>query len=94
MSHLLTTFDIVKSITKALKAALPDAKVYILGSNPSEEIKALETERLRIIGFVTDEELEPKGYIPYRSVTVTCPEGSYAHRYCMEKGIPVVFRGT
>ena len=43
---------------------------------------------------MTDEELEPKGYIPYRSVTVTCPEGSYAHRYCLKKGIPVVLRGT
>ena len=43
---------------------------------------------------MTDEDPEPKGYIPYRSVTVTCPEGSYAHRYCLEKGIPVVPRGT
>ena len=41
---------------------------------------------------MTDEDLEYRGYIPYRSVTVTCPENSCAHRYCMEKGIPVVLQ--
>ena len=43
---------------------------------------------------MTDEELAPQGYIPYRAFTVICPENSYAHRYCMEKGIPVVLQGT
>ena len=37
---------------------IPDVKVNILGSNPPEEIKALGTEQFRIVGFVTDEELE------------------------------------
>lgn len=37
---------------------LPELTVYILGSNPPDEVKTLESEHLRIMGFVTDEELE------------------------------------
>lgn len=35
----------------------PDLVVHILGSNPPEEITALQTKNLRIEGFVTDEQL-------------------------------------
>lgn len=44
-------------ILPKLVAEEPNIKIYILGSNPPKEIKALENENLLIKGFVTDEEL-------------------------------------
>ena len=36
----------------------PQMKFYIVGSNPSEQIKALHSERVIVTGFISDEELE------------------------------------
>ena len=58
--------------------------VFSLSPPPIDEQILLED--------MTDEDLAPREYIPYRSVTVTCPADSYAHRYCAEKGIPVVLQ--
>lgn len=49
---------LAEEVMPHLTELLPDLVVYILGSHPPEEIKALESAHLRIKGFVTDEELE------------------------------------
>lgn len=49
---------LANEIMHALVKKLPDIRVYILGSNPPEEVKQLATENLLIKGFVTDEELQ------------------------------------
>ena len=49
---------LANEIMPALVKKLPDIRVYILGSNPPEEVKQLATENLLIKGFVTDEELQ------------------------------------
>ena len=48
-------------------------------------------EELEQILFEDEDMMDKKAteYIPFRSVTVICPENSYAHRYCLGKGIPV-----
>lgn len=38
--------------------ALPECKVTIIGSKPTEKIRALASERVTVTGFVSDEELE------------------------------------
>lgn len=49
---------LVKGIMPTLVKLLPDIKIYILGSNPPDEIKKLESDNLKVAGFVTDEELK------------------------------------
>ena len=49
---------LAKEIMPRLSAALPGLVVHILGSNPPKEVTDLQTENLRIEGFVTDERLE------------------------------------
>ena len=49
---------LANEIMPALVKKLPDIRVYILGSNPPEEVEQLATENLLIKGFVTDEELQ------------------------------------
>ena len=44
-------------IMPQLTCLLPDVVVYIIGSNPPKEILDLGTDRLKIVGFVSDEEL-------------------------------------
>lgn len=49
---------LAKEIMPRLSASLPGLVVHILGSNPPKEVTDLQTENLRIEGFVTDERLE------------------------------------
>lgn len=49
---------LAKEIMPRLLELLPDICVYILGSNPPEEIIELNNAHLQIKGFVTDQELE------------------------------------
>lgn len=42
--------------------ALPDCSVTIIGSKPTEKIKALASERVKVTGFISDEELEEYYY--------------------------------
>ena len=49
---------LAKEIMPRLNASLPGLVVHILGSNPPKEVTDLQTENLRIEGFVTDERLE------------------------------------
>lgn len=54
MSDLLTTFDIVKSISKALKAAFPEAKIY------GEEVKqGLKPPTFTIFSMNTEQQTYP-----------------------------------
>ena len=41
-----------------VKKSLPDLKIYILGSNPPDSIKQLNSSDFVVKGFVTDDELE------------------------------------
>lgn len=49
---------LAQEIMPELKKLLPSTKVYVLGSNPPEEVAALEDTDIRIVGFVTNEQLE------------------------------------
>lgn len=49
---------LAKEIMPRLNTSLPGLVVHILGSNPPKEVTDLQTENLRIEGFVTDERLE------------------------------------
>jgi glycosyltransferase involved in cell wall biosynthesis len=42
----------------AVWAAQPGLHVYLVGSNPSPEVKALAADKVTVTGFVTDAELE------------------------------------
>lgn len=48
---------LANEIMPRLLQLLPDVFVYILGSNPPEEVKKLNSEHLKIMGFVSDQEL-------------------------------------
>ena len=49
---------LANEIMPRLLELLPDICVYILGSNPPEEVKKLNSTHLQIKGFVSDQELE------------------------------------
>jgi len=49
---------LAQEVMPHLEKLIPDIVVHILGSNPPEEVTQLETEHLRMEGFVTDEQLE------------------------------------
>ena len=48
----------VKKILPIVKKKLPDLKTYIIGSKPTDEVKALASDSVIVTGFVTDEQLE------------------------------------
>ena len=47
-----------KEIWPRVKATISDIKLYLVGSNPPEQIKDLSEESVVVTGFVTDEELD------------------------------------
>ncbi len=47
-----------QEIVPILAEKQPDVRIHVLGSNPPDELKALESEHLILEGFVSDEELE------------------------------------
>ncbi len=49
---------IAEEILPELVQLVPDIKVHVIGSHPTEELKALESEHFLLEGFVSDEELE------------------------------------
>lgn len=49
---------LAEEIMPHLVQLLPDVTVHILGSNPPEDVKRLESPHLKIEGFVTDAQLE------------------------------------
>ncbi len=48
----------VKKIFPIVKKSIPDLKVYLIGSSPTEEIKALNSDDVIVTGYVTDERLK------------------------------------
>jgi GT2 family glycosyltransferase len=59
----------IENILPAIKEAMPDIKLYIVGSNPPEDLKSQQSQDLIITGYVSDEELE-KYYNQCRIVVV------------------------
>lgn len=47
----------VTEILPKIHAHYPDTIAYLIGSNPSDEVKALAGERVLVTGYVTDEQL-------------------------------------
>lgn len=48
----------INSIFPTIKESLPDIKLYIVGSNPPDDLNKLQSESIVITGYVSDEELE------------------------------------
>jgi O-antigen biosynthesis protein len=47
----------VKEILPEIVDRIGDVEVYLIGSNPSDEVKALASEKIIVTGYVTDEQL-------------------------------------
>ncbi|MDR7088691.1 glycosyltransferase [Cellvibrio fibrivorans] len=47
----------VKEILPEIKSRIEDVEVYLIGSNPSDEVKALASDKVIVTGYVTDEQL-------------------------------------
>ncbi|HEY0891601.1 MAG TPA: glycosyltransferase [Cellvibrio sp.] len=47
----------VSDILPEIKKTIDDVKVYLIGSNPSDEVKALASDNIIVTGYVTDEQL-------------------------------------
>lgn len=47
----------VHKVWPAVRKKFPDMKIYIIGSKPSDEVKALASDSVIVTGYVTDEEL-------------------------------------
>jgi O-antigen biosynthesis protein len=47
----------VKEILPEIKSRVGDVEVYLIGSNPSDEVKALASDKVIVTGYVTDEQL-------------------------------------
>ncbi|MOA22497.1 Glycosyl transferases group 1 [compost metagenome] len=62
-------------VFQTIKQHVPDMKLYIVGSNPPEDLKAKAADDIIVTGFVTDEELE-KHYNISRLVIVPLRYGA------------------
>ena len=83
---------LAEEILPKLMELLPGVQIHILGSNPPQEIKALESDVLHIAGFVTDEELA-EYYSTCRLVIVPLRYGAGIKGKVVEAmryGMPVV----
>ena len=60
----------VKEIFPKIKKRIPDIKIYLVGSKPTNEILSLQSDDVIVTGFVTDEELEN---IYAKAKLVVCP---------------------
>ncbi len=47
----------VTKIFPLVRSKIPEAKLYVVGSNPTDEVKGLASESIIITGFVSDEQL-------------------------------------
>jgi GT2 family glycosyltransferase/predicted nucleic acid-binding Zn-ribbon protein len=47
----------VKNVLPLVQTQIPDISLYLVGSNPSQEIKSLANSRIIVTGFVSDDEL-------------------------------------
>lgn len=61
---------LVRDILPLLRAERPDLRLALVGSNPTDEVRALAGDDVEVTGFVTDEELGRR----YRAArVVVCP---------------------
>ncbi|MGP1488210.1 MAG: glycosyltransferase [Peptoanaerobacter stomatis] len=70
----------------------PKIKLNIVGSNPTQDIKDLNSENINVVGYVSDEELE-KFYLETRIVVVPLRYGAGIKGKVIEamtKGVPIV----
>lgn len=87
---------LAQEIMPHLTKMMPDVVIHILGSNPPEELTALQTENLRMEGFVTDEQLADY----YRNCRMTIVPLRYGAGIkgkvieAMRYGMPVVTTGV
>ncbi|MHB1696715.1 MAG: glycosyltransferase [bacterium] len=58
----------VKDIFPLIKSVLADIRLFLVGSNPTEKIKSLESSDIIITGYVTDEKLD--GYYSNARIAV------------------------
>ena len=81
-----------EEVAPLLKTELPEIKVNILGSNPPEGILALESDQIKVVGFVTEEELQ-RYYTSCRIAIVPLRYGAGIKGKVVEAmcyGLPVV----
>ncbi|MNI61754.1 Glycosyl transferases group 1 [compost metagenome] len=48
----------VEHVFPQILSKYPEIKFYIVGSNPTDDIKTLQSRNIEVVGYVTDEELE------------------------------------
>lgn len=48
----------MNEVWQKVSAAIPDCRLIIIGSKPTDQIKALQSDKVVVTGFVSDEELE------------------------------------
>lgn len=81
-----------KKIFPVILKSLPDVKFYVVGSNPSDEVKELASSNIVVTGYVTEEELESI-YAKTRVVVVPLRFGAGVKGKVIEAmrfGVPVV----
>ena len=82
----------LKEVFPKVQKAIPDINFYIMGSNPTDNVKAMASEHVKILGFVTDEELAER-YNSCRISVVPLRVGAGIKGKVIEAmkfGIPVV----
>ncbi|RNI29234.1 glycosyltransferase [Rufibacter latericius] len=81
-----------KEVWPSIKKEIPEAKFIIIGSNPIEQIKELNSPEILVKGFVSDEELE-RAYQEARMVVVPLRYGAGVKGKLVEAmhfGVPLV----
>ena len=86
----------VKDIFPIIKYNLPDVRLFLVGSNPTEKVKELESDDIIVTGYVTDEKLDEfynnarVAVVPLRFGAGVKSKVTEALRY----GIPLVTTST
>jgi glycosyltransferase involved in cell wall biosynthesis len=82
----------IENVLPVIHTQMPDITLYLVGSNPSEEIKALASSQIIVTGFVTDEELA-RHYASARVVVAPLRFGAGVKGKVVEAmrfGVPIV----
>ena len=82
----------VDKILPAVSQARPGIRLHIVGSNPTEAVAALQSEQVRVYGFLEDEELDAL-YRRVRQVIVPLRFGAGIKGKVLEavqKNVPLV----
>ena len=82
----------VKDVFSQIVNKIPEIKLNIVGSNPTQDIKNLKSDNINVLGYVSDEDLE-KFYSETRIVVVPLRYGAGIKGKVIEamtKGVPIV----